>query len=211
MYREAAWRWRRKILLRAVPLVIAVAAAEIAIAVITDRTPFWYFAVFALGFIAAGPVFLWSAEPKHVQSWWMGAEGERATDAELKKLGPGWTWFNGMELGRGDVDHVVSGPTGVYVLETKFLNGRIEVVDGRLLRWHDELPDRPDDWSGAADAAVRNAVRVHHWWAQSRGRKVWVRPVLVLWGEFAQGLVETDRITYVHGSRLVELLARAGR
>jgi len=35
---------------------------------------------------------------------------------------------------------------------------------------------------------------------------VWVSAVVVFWTEFPDGLVESNRLTYVHGSRLLEFL-----
>jgi hypothetical protein len=35
---------------------------------------------------------------------------------------------------------------------------------------------------------------------------VWVSAVVVFWNEFPEGVAESDRLTYVHGSRLLQFL-----
>jgi hypothetical protein len=57
-----------------------------------------------------------------------GLDGERQVSAVLaRELPDDYVLINGLALpyGAGDVDHVVLGPTGVFVLETKTMAGRI--------------------------------------------------------------------------------------
>ena len=42
--------------------------------------------------------------------------------------------FNGLGFYAGDVDHIIVGPTGVFVVETKNHSGTISLRDGRLCR-----------------------------------------------------------------------------
>lgn len=60
------------------------------------------------------------------RSWWKGAEGEHRVGAELAKLPDGFVVFNDFRFRCGEeewpdwnIDHVVVGPTGVFVIETK--------------------------------------------------------------------------------------------
>lgn len=60
--------------------------------------------------------------------WLRGAEGERAVAAVLAKLeNDGWLALHDVSLGRGNVDHVLVGPGGIFTIETKSHSGRIPV------------------------------------------------------------------------------------
>src|SRR5688572_28353468 len=54
-----------------------------------------------------------------------GIEGEERVAALLDSLQPeGITVIHDLEIGRGNADHVLVGPTGVFVVETKDWGGR---------------------------------------------------------------------------------------
>lgn len=55
------------------------------------------------------------------QPWFSGALGEREVGALLSRLPQGWSAFHAVPVGSGDadVDHLVVGPGGVFVLNTK--------------------------------------------------------------------------------------------
>jgi len=53
-------------------------------------------------------------------TWRVGAEAETAVASALDQLASeGWLVSHNWPLRRGNVDHVVAGPTGVYAIETK--------------------------------------------------------------------------------------------
>jgi len=68
--------------------------------------------------------------------WGRGAGGERKVGAILEGLGPEWNVLHGVWLGRGDIDHILVGPGGIFTVETKSHRGRIPVdrIDERMLR-----------------------------------------------------------------------------
>jgi Nuclease-related domain len=74
-------------------------------------------------------------EPR-AERWARGAAGERKVGATLEGLGPGWHVLHDIYLGRGNIDHIVVGPGGVYTVETKSHRGRIAVdrIDEKMLR-----------------------------------------------------------------------------
>ncbi|MBJ7331400.1 MAG: NERD domain-containing protein [Solirubrobacteraceae bacterium] len=84
-----------------------------------------------------------------------GAEGERATAAVLATLpGEHWTVLHDVRWpGRrfANVDHVVIGPPGVFVVDSKNWSGRIEVRD-QVLRQNGYK--REPAVAGAAEAAL---------------------------------------------------------
>ncbi len=70
------------------------------------------------------------------QLWERGAEGERRTATTLGALpADDWTLFHDVHWpGRpkANIDHVVVGPAGVFVVDSKNWSGRISVDDGAL-------------------------------------------------------------------------------
>jgi len=73
--------------------------------------------------------------PPEALYWEMGALGERRTAEALESLlGRGFFLIYGRQMpdGRGDIDAIAIGPTGVWVVETKNLTGDVSIVDGNL-------------------------------------------------------------------------------
>ncbi len=67
--------------------------------------------------------------------WLQGARGEGSVGAVLDGLaGEGWLAIHDIWLGRGNVDHLVVGPGGIFTIETKSHRGRIS-VDRLDPRW----------------------------------------------------------------------------
>ncbi len=69
--------------------------------------------------------------------WLRGANGEREVGQVLAGLeADGWLTLHGVSLGRGDVDHVLIGPGGVFTVETKSHPGKIAVdrINPRMLK-----------------------------------------------------------------------------
>lgn len=63
-----------------------------------------------------------------IDNWLQGAEGERNVAAVLEELkADGWQALHDVSLGRGNIDHILVGPGGIYTIETKSRGGRIEV------------------------------------------------------------------------------------
>ena len=63
-----------------------------------------------------------------------GADGEQDVGLVLSRLPQEFHVFNGLGFDGGDVDHVIVGPTGVFVVETKNHGGTISQRDDRLCR-----------------------------------------------------------------------------
>lgn len=74
--------------------------------------------------------------PADAQPWFTGALGERQVGAALGRLPIGWNAFHAVPVGSGDadVDHLVVGPGGVFVVNTKHHRGaRLAVYDRAVL------------------------------------------------------------------------------
>jgi hypothetical protein len=147
--------------------------------------------------------------PQHVQNWKRGAEGERRTAKALKPLlRRGWTVEHDVQQeGKANLDHVLTGPPGVFLLETKNLAGTISLDNGVLLARQFDDPDEVYRYRSLAPRlrgqSKELSVRLH----AERGRRTWVNAVAVIWGHFPQGVVSHENVTYVHGDQLRAWLA----
>lgn len=75
-----------------------------------------------------------------VDRWQKGVDGERATADELMKLPTTFHIIHGLKKGpgRGDIDHLVIGPTGVWVIDSK--NDAGELTAGKGTLWNGRYP-----------------------------------------------------------------------
>jgi hypothetical protein len=60
-----------------------------------------------------------------LERWGRGATGEENIGRLLGGLGDGWFALHDIDTGRGNIDHVVVGPAGLFTIETKSHRGRI--------------------------------------------------------------------------------------
>lgn len=161
------------------------------------------------GAIAAMWVALSDTPPWYIEKWRWGAEGERFTAKALARLRrQGWTLLHDVPAARGNRDHIALGPGGAFLLDTKRLMGRVS-VEGDVIhveRIHDV--DEHCEWPRIASHARGLAVELKRELDAGGVHVGWVRAVIVFWGEFEQGVVEGDRVTFVHGDQLADWLSR---
>jgi hypothetical protein len=76
------------------------------------------------------------------RNWQRGARGERRTARQLTRLARrGWVIFHDLALpgSRANIDHLVIGPSGVFLVDSKNWRGRLAFApDGTL--WHGSFP-----------------------------------------------------------------------
>lgn len=79
---------------------------------------------------------------KRIDGFEAGEEGERATAEALACLPAGFVVHHDLHIdgSEANVDHVVVGPTGVYVIDSKHWAGRVSVGRGTL--WSGRYPQR---------------------------------------------------------------------
>jgi hypothetical protein len=137
--------------------------------------------------------------PRHV----VDEDAVRRTDALLRKLPEReWTVLADVDPRHG-VEHVLVGPSGVFVIAShKPAGAGARVRDGILWLRHtrDARADRP---GVAINRHALEAARALHREIRTRtGRGPVVHPVVVLWCEFPQRVAESSRIAFVHGRDL---------
>lgn len=84
--------------------------------------------------------------------------------------------FNGLYRGYGDIDHVVVGPTGAFVIETKSSRGDISLDElGRLVISHGDQPRK-----NYRRQATQEAWQVKDFLAERGVEGIFVQPILAL-------------------------------
>lgn len=98
--------------------------------------------LFFLAAVATTILLAWG--DRRLGNFIKGAKGEEWVAHELAFLSAEYTIFNGLRLGGGkqNFDHIIVGPAGVFVVETKNWKGSVEFRDGRLYAGGKE-PSRP--------------------------------------------------------------------
>ena len=73
-------------------------------------------------------------EPDYVRAWAIGSEGESVTARELERLGDAYTVLHDRRLpgSRENIDHLVIGPGGVFVVESKRMAGKLTTHDDEV-------------------------------------------------------------------------------
>jgi hypothetical protein len=87
----------------------------------------WY-SGFVCGLSLAFFTTLRLSPPAWIENWQDGACGEQWTAKALRSLeAEGWTILHDVASGTGNLDHVVVGPGGVFLLDSKRLRGLVRV------------------------------------------------------------------------------------
>ncbi len=205
-YRRGRQSWRRS---TRRPLAITCApfiAAGLVVLVVDRHLLSWAGGALFGAFIAIW-IVIRETPPRYVEKWQAGAEGERKTARALRRLErKGWTVRHDIQRRYGNYDHIAVGPSGVYMLETKNLEGVVEIRKGvpHLNRRHD--PDAIEPFTRMRSTALGAAAAIKKDIEHRCGACTWVQAVVVFWSEFPEQLTEYDRCVYIHGSRLRDWL-----
>jgi hypothetical protein len=102
-------------------------------------------AVPAAAVVAAGLAFLLRFRVSaDTTAWRRGAKGEQRTARRLRRLGRGWTVFHDLAIpgSRANADHLVIGPPGVFLIDSKHYRGRLTLTpEGSLWYGYHPLAD----------------------------------------------------------------------
>ncbi len=111
------------------------------------------------------------------EPWFVGAVGERAVGRQLARLSPEWTVLHSVPAprSRGDIDHIVIGPGGMFTVNTKHHAGaRLWVADEYIL-----VEGRRVPYARIAQSEARKAASLA---GAALPPAVAVRPVLAIVG-----------------------------
>jgi hypothetical protein len=147
--------------------------------------------------ILIGVLFVMWALGGHISSfrWWQGAEGERQTAREIEKLDGDWHCEHDIEYPYGNFDHVLVGPPGLFLLDTKSLTATVSAKDDTLIAGRVRYP-------GVVFRAAAKSINTSIERRLER-RCPWVQAVVVIWGDFPQARHEERDVVYMAGEELV--------
>jgi hypothetical protein len=111
----------------------------------------------------------------------------------------GFTVVHDLDTGRGDVDHLLVGPTGVFVIETKDWGGRFYRRGGRLM-FNDKPADQVVGQVTAAALAIRDGLL-------EAGIDVWVQAIIASTrAKVSTGVLRLGHVTIADADRLPEIV-----
>lgn len=207
-FREALAKWRRQIRRRLALGVLALLAFAVVGVLLTDID------IFFIGLVsgAAIAMVMWVRDdpPAFIENWRLGRDGERWTETELRSLErDGWHVRHDIDSRYGNIDHVLVGAGGVFLLNSKNLWGSFAIEEGVLSCHHEiapmsdySLPKLERQMNGAAFGLEERLKAQLRW-------RVDVRPVVVLWAEFParEGrLGQSNKVAVVGGRRIADWL-----
>lgn len=205
-YKEMTKTWhRRKARVFATTAVICLSVGVISFVVSRVWTSqAWMFGFFG-GTAFAFFLCVWWSPPGWIENWEQGAWGEEATGKVLGRLDQhAWRVVHDIQTAKGNIDHVVVGTGGVFVLDSKRPDGLVEVHGETVRVRRFEDPDLTYTFP-TPPAAARLAAQTSARMAAATRIRLWVVPVIVVWGEFPQRLAE-GKVVIIHGDELVEWL-----
>jgi hypothetical protein len=190
-------------------IAILLAAPLFAGAVADRHLLSWALGV-GIGALVALWVWIGDSPPPHIEQWRTGARGERRTAgalAPLRRLG--FVLIHDIPDGRaegpgGNVDHVVIGPGGIFLLDSKWLGGDASVSADIVRVQRKDDPDDSYALERLAGSVRGKAVALKQDLAQDGVR--WVQGVVVFWNEFEAQVVESNNVYYLSGERLRDWL-----
>ncbi len=148
--------------------------------------------------------------PGWVDRWLTGAQGEQWTDEQLRKLeGRGWVILRDLKRSGYNVDHVAIGPAGVFVVDSKNLDGQVTCSGDelRLRRPGAAADSRPAYSTTEAARHVRGqAAQLNKLLRSRAGRSLWVTGVVAVWASLEPAIISGNRMHFVRGDSLVDWL-----
>jgi hypothetical protein len=163
-----------------------------------------FFAGFGIGSAIVLYATAASFFPEHIDRWQRGAEGEKRTARRLRPLARArdWTVVHDRAARFGNLDHVLVGPAGVYLLDTKTPGGIVSVQGGVMKVHRRDDPDDVYEQRRLAAHIKRTAAELAAELARTTGQRSWVSPVVVIWAEFQQHAHEQNGVAWVQGKAL---------
>jgi hypothetical protein len=212
-YDEVSGRWRKRIFRRPRLISVGVTLPIFVVAGLErHQVVLWMLGVL-FGGLWGGFVALIESPPARIENWRTGYEGERRTARAVAPLRrEGHILLHDLPDRRGEdqnrkgnVDHVVVSPSGVFLLDTKWLGGEASIERDTV---HVQMRDDDEDSYQLPKLAsgVRGcAVRLQEDIVQQTNIR-WVQPVVVFWNRFEAGRIDGENIVFIHGDHLVDWL-----
>lgn len=147
--------------------------------------------------------------PAHIERWREGAEAEKQTAKQLRSLlrAGRWSAVHDRASRYGNRDHIVVGPAGVYLLDTKAPGGIVSVENGVMTVRRREDPGDHYEQRSLARRMRGAAAELADDLGSATGQRPWVTPVVVIWAPFEQHTLKDSGVLWIHGNALRDWLA----
>lgn len=199
-----AWIRRNRRVFRIVDLITA---AIVIASIIVWRlwTPSAWYAGLLAGMALCFDLAARLNPPTWIEQWQSGAFGEARTGRELAKLDARWLVVHDLQRENGtNIDHVVVGPGGVFLLDSKNISTEVRINGDDLVALR---PDgRPRYRNGSVAGQVRGAAAALSQALTTAGAGCWVQAVVVVWGDMPEPHVTSRSLDWVAGSELTAWL-----
>lgn len=208
-YRKGLRRYRRRVTPKLVLIVLPFVIVALLLSVF-GHGPWRWDGGFLLGAAVASFIGMRQTPPGYIEHKATGALGEQRTAKALRRLErDGWHAVHDLERqANGNVDHLLVGPRGVFILDSKLYGGATRVDHSGV------ITVTPHD-----DSTITWTFRDHHEnlqiakrvVARALARRAHVSvpqptPVVVIWARFPQRSVVSRGVAYVAGADLVDWL-----
>ncbi|MGA2248850.1 MAG: nuclease-related domain-containing protein, partial [Verrucomicrobiota bacterium] len=141
----------------------------------------------------------------------LGFDGERFVGEELSSLIVlGFEIYHDVPFDGFNIDHVIVGPRGVFIVETKTRRKPLQddgkkqyrvQFDGKVLRW---------PWGvdvHGVEQAKNNAKTLSAWLSSATGEKVWTTPILTLPGWLVDRKVPSEGFHVLNPKEIYQVCA----
>lgn len=146
---------------------------------------------FLAGAYAAAVVAAWAIPPQRSSITQRDSDAGVLTARALDRLSySGWRAVHDCARGFSNIDHIVVGPGGIFVVDTK--------------SWQGESTLDPEQFEalGASCRFVANEINAHL--KLTTASRDWVHAVVAFWGDFEDEPVKHNSVTYMNGNDLVD-------
>ncbi|MHB8059574.1 MAG: nuclease-related domain-containing protein [Gaiellaceae bacterium] len=149
---------------------------------------------FVLGVLITSALFAWEmgGNARNLK-WLWGSIGERQTEELLRSLDDSWECVHDIPCRKGNWDHVLVSPAGVFLLDSKSYSSASEAKNDELRSGR--LRCRGSEIRSFA-ATLKEAL-------EPKVGKQWVSAAVVIWGEFRQKRHEENKVTYLQSDELL--------
>jgi len=203
--RKKQWQRRNRRLFRGMAVAVVIIFLGTSLAAQHHLWP--YVGGMLAGAAVSFYIAVHESPPAWIENYLVGAHGEELTAKALTPLFKwGWVVVHDLNRIKSNLDHVLVGPGGVFVLDTKNLHGTV-VVDGDRLTL-----TRPGEARAAyandnlAGQARAQGSELNRMLKQRCQLSPWVTAVVVVWAEIPQQIGHGRSMSYVHGDHLVNWL-----
>lgn len=154
-----------------------------------------------------------TAAADRIQSWAVTTEGRHRTGLALRSLdGAAWRIARHIRLPDGSqADHLVTGPTGAYLLDSRAWRGVVTVDHKGATITPAGRPEAAWTARGQHSSLAPAAAALGRVSSAAGDRLPTPRAVVVVWATFPERLALSGGITYVAGDHLVEWLSDQAR